>query len=308
MTTSTRKLVLATLLTFLASLDAQALVFRAYLAADGNDANPCTLVQPCRLLPAALAAVTPGGEIWMLDSANYNVATVNVTKSVSILAVPGAVGSVVATGGAAITVTTDGLVVTLRNLVIAPLPGTGATDGVFVGSTSTVIIENSVLAGLPSFCVSATGGGRLIVADSVLRSCGTAMTVQNGFLAEINNSRVLHNSNGITVVSTVAGSTRATVNDTTISGGYTGIHAFANIVGGNSIVAVTRSTIHAADYALAAETTAGLATVLVGSTQVHASGQPWWVNGAGATVRSYVNNQMFGNGAPTGVLDTIPSQ
>src|SRR5258706_4819435 len=71
-------------------------LFRAYLASDGNDANPCTLTLPCRLLPAALTAVADGGEVWMLDSANYNAAQVNITKSVSILAVTGAPGSLVA--------------------------------------------------------------------------------------------------------------------------------------------------------------------------------------------------------------------
>jgi hypothetical protein len=75
-------------------------LFRAYLASDGSDASPCTLGAPCRLLPAALAAVADGGEIWMLDSANYNAGQVDVTKSVAILAIPGALGSVVATGGA----------------------------------------------------------------------------------------------------------------------------------------------------------------------------------------------------------------
>jgi len=74
---------------------AHAQLFRAYLASDGNDGNPCTLYAPCRLLPAALNAVADGGEIWMLDSANYNTSTVVISKSVSILAVPGVVGSVV---------------------------------------------------------------------------------------------------------------------------------------------------------------------------------------------------------------------
>jgi hypothetical protein len=99
---STRTLLRSTI-AFLAALflsaSAHAQLFRAYLASDGNDANPCTLAQPCRLLPAALAAVASFGEIWMLDSANYNTATVTIGKSVSILAVPGAVGSVVASGG-----------------------------------------------------------------------------------------------------------------------------------------------------------------------------------------------------------------
>ena len=43
--------------TLLLSATAQAQLFRAYLASDGNDANACTLAAPCRLLPAALTAV-----------------------------------------------------------------------------------------------------------------------------------------------------------------------------------------------------------------------------------------------------------
>ena len=45
----------------LLSATAQAQLFRAYLAVAGNDANPCTVPAPCRLLPAALAAVADGG-------------------------------------------------------------------------------------------------------------------------------------------------------------------------------------------------------------------------------------------------------
>ena len=56
----------------LLSAGAQAQAFRTYLSGGGNDANPCSLVAPCRVLPAAIAAVIDGGEVWMLDSANYN--------------------------------------------------------------------------------------------------------------------------------------------------------------------------------------------------------------------------------------------
>jgi hypothetical protein len=47
-------------LTICASAQAVGL-FRAYLASDGLDTNPCSVVAPCRLLPAALAAVADGG-------------------------------------------------------------------------------------------------------------------------------------------------------------------------------------------------------------------------------------------------------
>jgi hypothetical protein len=60
--------------------------------------NNCSLSTPCRLLPRA-AQTDINGEIWMLDSANYNTGTVVINKSVTILAIPGAVGSVVAQGG-----------------------------------------------------------------------------------------------------------------------------------------------------------------------------------------------------------------
>src|SRR4051812_29612551 len=106
---------LATLAAIAAASDAQAGIFRSYLSVNGSDANTCTLPQPCRLLPAALAAVNDGGEIWMLDSANFNVGTVSITKSVTLLAVPGALGSVIANGGDAININAAGAKVALRN-------------------------------------------------------------------------------------------------------------------------------------------------------------------------------------------------
>ena len=81
---------LALAFTIFLAATAQAQSFRAYLASTGSDAHPCTLHFPCRLLPAALAVVANGGEIWMLDSANYNTGPVSITKSVTIQAVPGA--------------------------------------------------------------------------------------------------------------------------------------------------------------------------------------------------------------------------
>lgn len=78
---------LAAVAALAASFDTAAL-FRTYVSINGNDANPCTLPAPCRLLPPALAAVDDGGEVWILDSGNFNTSNVNVNKSVSILAVP----------------------------------------------------------------------------------------------------------------------------------------------------------------------------------------------------------------------------
>jgi len=136
--------------------DAHAQLYRTYLASDGSDANPCTLTQPCRLLPAALNAVRDGGEVWMLDSANYNSAKVVIAKSVTIMAVPGATGSIVTSGGPAIEIPARppsvpeylpvASSVTLRNLAIRPV-NTNGTTGISMTSAG-LTLDNCSIAGV----------------------------------------------------------------------------------------------------------------------------------------------------------------
>src|SRR4051812_32547241 len=126
---------------------AQAQLFRAYLSSTGSDANPCTVAAPCRLLPAALNAVANGGEIWILDSANFNTGTVNIAKSVSIIGVPGQIASVVALGGApAISIATASVMVRLRNLVIATFTANPCPHSVEMTNGAHLSLENCLFA------------------------------------------------------------------------------------------------------------------------------------------------------------------
>jgi hypothetical protein len=153
---------------------ADAQLFRAYLSGAGSDANPGAQQAPCRLLPAALNAVANGGEIWMLDSANYNTGTVTIGKSVSILAVPGAVGSIVALNdGPAISITASGLTISLRNVVIGPVAGaTPGTHGVQMTGASNLTIEGCLHFNLPSDGVA--------VFDGTLKGAGTTLRNNGG--------------------------------------------------------------------------------------------------------------------------------
>ncbi|MBX3674528.1 MAG: right-handed parallel beta-helix repeat-containing protein [Burkholderiales bacterium] len=200
------------------STPAEALLFRAYLSVDGNDGNPCSLPQPCRLLPAALAAVASGGEIWLLDSANYNTATVNVTKSVKILAVPGAVGSVVATGGPAISIATAGVDVALRNLVIVPLPGAGGTYGVHMTAGNSLTVEQCLLAGLPEDGIRVVGGSAVKVVETTIRVSGDGIALYDGARGTV---------------------TRAVIN----ASGHTGVHAIGSAAGTTTTVSIADSTL-----------------------------------------------------------------
>ncbi len=193
---------LAFVITLVVSASAQAQAFRTYLASTGTDNPACSRPSACRLLPAALAAVASGGEVWMLDSANYNTATVSITKSVTILAIPGAVGSVVTTGGPAIDIPTAGLKVTLRNLVVVPLTGATGNTGITIGVASTLTVEGCLIANLSSFGMVTNGGASLFMTDSTIRdNADTGIWLLGGSKATITRTTLKGNGNGIFVIS-----------------------------------------------------------------------------------------------------------
>lgn len=174
------RIALVACLSLLAWIPAHAQLFRAYLSIEGSDANPCTVAAPCRLLPAALAAVAAGGEVWMLDSANYNTGTVNIDKSVTILAVPGAVGSLVAASANAINVATAGVNVTLRNLVIVPLTGaTGTFSGIEMTAGASLVVDRCVIANMSNIGIFVRTPARVRIVDSTVRgNAGTGIWVE----------------------------------------------------------------------------------------------------------------------------------
>ena len=303
----------AFLATLLLSATAHAGLFRAYVSSTGNDANACTLQAPCRLLPAALAAVNDGGEIWMLDSANYNTATVNINKSVSILAVPGAVGSVLAINGPAVSIATDNLVIALRNLVFAPLSGASGTNGVYMSGASRLTIESSQMANLSGNGVFVTGAGRLEVANSIIRdNAGYAVYLSEGAAADISSTKMLNNGNGgIVAYVSGAGTTTATVSDSVISGGRDGVYASATITGAAARIFVTRCTIqNTIDFALVNQTlNAGIAVIAVSNSTIVNNNFAWSINGTGSIIRSLGNNNITDNTSGSiGTLTTAPQQ
>src|SRR5262245_34081519 len=62
-------------------------VQRTFVPSYGIDANPCSLVQPCRSFGIAISHVQSGGEVVVIDSAGYGVFTV--TQPVSVIAPAG---------------------------------------------------------------------------------------------------------------------------------------------------------------------------------------------------------------------------
>ena len=240
---------LAALALTLAAGGASAALFRSYLSLNGNDANACTLPAPCRLLPAALAAVNDGGEIWMLDSANFNVGTVSVTKSVTILAIPGALGSVVGNGFDAISINAAGARVTLRNLVILNLAGT-LNNGIAFLQGATLTVEGCELYGLNNGLALSAAGAVVTIKDTTIRdntangvvmtgpaktqlrnvsllNNGVGVAASNGAAVAIAASAVAGSTTGVQASSSGSTTTQVAISASTISGNSTGVHVTA---------------------------------------------------------------------------------
>ncbi len=178
--------ILAIFAALLATSAAHAQLFRAYLSSNGSDSNNCTVAAPCRLLPAAINAVADGGEIWILNSANYNATSVSINKSLTILAVPGALGSLVATGTSAIMIATPGVKVALRNISIGPLPGANDASGIVMTAGLSLTLENCLIANLPLDGIRVETLATLSLSDTNIRdNRNSGVVLKNGAVGTI---------------------------------------------------------------------------------------------------------------------------
>jgi hypothetical protein len=211
---------------------------RTFVATTGNDANPCTLVAPCRGFQAAINAVAAGGEVVALDSGGYG--AMEIHKSVSVIVPPGVhAGLSPATGiplpgfpGQSTVVlidieSTDTVV--LRGLNINHQGSvTGGIDWLSANG-GTVHVENTVVNGFPNEGVfMATAGGTMYIKDSIVRNNrygiyarGNAV-VSNKIFAD--RARVENSTWAVTFEGWIAGWFR----DVAITGSQIGVYLTAS--------------------------------------------------------------------------------
>jgi hypothetical protein len=309
----------------LAASAAQAQVFRAYLASYGNDTNPCSITAPCRLLPAALNAVQDGGEVWMLDSANFNSGTVAISKSVSILAVPGQLASIVTLAGApALALPQANVKVALRNLLIADNANNPGVQGIYITANVTLSIEDCIFANLAYEAIYAdvynvVNTSSIHIKNTVFRNVGgirgniywVAVRAGNGPTVSIMSSQFL-TTGGVLGYSNMAGATTTVnVTDSYMSDGFHGVFTPTYGAGAVARSFVTRTTLHNLMYPLTAQTSpsgAGTATITVSDSASLGNYYAYWMDGAGATIRSLGNNSISDNAHSIGALTLQPLQ
>ena len=277
------------------SLPAHAQLFRAYLSSAGSDTNPCTLAAPCRLLPAGLAAVANGGEIWMLDSANYNNSVVVITKSVSVLARPGAIGSIVAVDGGAITISGAGVKVALTNLMIVPLNGAGGSGIVMnLATGASLVVDRVTFSRLPGDGLVVLGAIALRVSNSSFVDIGQdAVSLSGNASGEISNVKMSRIGRFGVALDAASGTTTAAITDTTISGAAN-CGVFSYSPGAQAQAFLTRVTITASSCAASAQGGGGALVSLSDST-IQGNNTGVFFSAGTPTIATFGNNAIANN-------------
>jgi len=226
-----------------ATANAMILPQRTFVASNGSDANPCSLLLPCRGFTAALAAVNPGGEIIVLDSAGYGPVTID--KSVSIVAPSGIYAGITVSSGDGITIATGGVDVKLKGLTIS---GLGGLYGIHVTNAASLRVDSCAIANI-GWGLMVSGATLVDVTNSRFdHDSGAGIWVQDGPTLSVTDSTFTAGNYGIHVVaSTAATSTRVGVDRSTFSKVYTALHATGAPTTANIYGSISNSTF-AGDY------------------------------------------------------------
>ena len=193
---------------------------RTFVASTGSDANPCSIVAPCRSFAAAIGQTVAGGEVIVQDSGGYG--PVAITQSVSLIAPPGVYAGVsVPTTG--ITIAGAGIRVSLRGLTIN---STGGGTGIEFQQGAELHLERIQVSGFASQGINATADGSTTTIDdatiednAVGIRIGAATTVARGYLNRVR----LNNNSGDGILAT--GRSIVNVRDSIATRNFNGMHA-----------------------------------------------------------------------------------
>jgi hypothetical protein len=271
---------------------------RTYVSGTGLDTSPCTVAAPCRTLQAALAKTSPGGQITVLNSADYGPMVIG--KAVSVTS-EGAIAGVLATNGVALTINAGANdVINLRGLDLDG--GSSGSVGIQFNSGAALNIQKSTIRSFVNsgigFAPSATGS--LFVADTVVSGNGNSGILISGAGSAAVNAmltRVTASQNGVGIFANGASAT------VMVSDSVSGKNSYG--VGANSsAVMVRNSTLSNNAIGIAADQSA---VVRVGQSTLTGNGTGWSAANGGQ-VQSYGNNNVTGNAADGGATSTIALQ
>jgi hypothetical protein len=287
-------LVALAITTCLPATTASAQAMRTYVSGAGRDGNPCSASLPCQTLQTAIGLTAAGGEVYVLDSANYGPVTIN--KAITITS-EGSVAGLLATSGTGIVIdagATD--VVNLRGLDIDGMRS--GSVGIQFNSGQSLNIQKTMIRNFTSSGILFTGNGTntLFISDAVVsNNAGSGIAVQAGAgTVKGALSRVTVAGSDVGILASGSNVSLA-ITDTVSNGNNYGIAASA------STVTIRNSTIVQNSVGISAYQSS---VVAVAQSALTANGTGWQATNSGQLV-SYSNNSVSGNttdGAPSSTI------
>jgi hypothetical protein len=238
MKTSLWKPLLAVLALTLAPALLHAQATRTWVSGVGDDANPCSRTAPGKTFAGCISKTVPGGEIDVLDPGGFGAVTI--TKSITIYG-HDAEGSILTQGTNGVVISAPpGSTVVLRNLNMFQIAGAVSSGITILNSTGTVIVDHCHITGYGTgiSMTTSTAGAKLILRDTTIENCTTALGIAPTAAANVSASHC-HFSDGTTGVSVAA---NATVDMTdSVSSGNSG-DGFTTTASATSLLTLTRCT------------------------------------------------------------------
>jgi Right handed beta helix region len=279
-------------------LAAPASAQRVFVSArNGSDLNPCTIAAPCRTFGQAIATVTAGGEVIVLDSGGYGPFTV--TKAVAIQVPAGIYAGISVASGTGITINAGPAdQVVLRGLT---LNGAGGDNGIFANSVGVLRVEDCIMNGFSSSGLFVYTSAAVFISGTVARNNGSGIGLSGGtIVASIDNCRLEKNSiQGLILFDGV----QAAIRESVVSGNQTGILVFP------PYFSVTGSALEIDQCLISGNAGAGAAGDGPGTIRVSNStltGNDHALDNFFSTIETFGNNRMRGNANPNaGTITTV---
>jgi len=306
---------IAFVLSLSAATNAMATAQRTFVASNGNDANPCSIVSPCRAFAAAIAQTIAGGEVIVLDSAGYG--PVTISQSVSLIAPAGVYAGISVASGNGVTIATAGVAVTLNGLTIN---GIGGANGILMTDGVSLQVENCTVSGFnlnATAAINISAFAEVVISNTVVTKSNIGIALDGGVNAHISNVKAINNTaQGIVMGGTNNAPTFAIVSESIAShnGDYgfvvLGQNAFAQ--GGLGACSICSRTMTVVNSSSSGNSGSGMGAVGTGammsvSSSTAANNSGFGLNrDFGSTVRSAQNNVLTDNqlGPTIGTITT----
>jgi hypothetical protein len=286
---------------------------RTWISGVGDDANPCSRTAPCKTFQGTISKTAAGGEINCIDPGGFGAVTI--TKSITILCDNVEAGILVA-GTNGIVVNSTTAIVVISGIDFEGLGNaatTAGTNGVNILNAAAVHIRNTKIRGFRNgYGINfqpQNASAQLFVDNVSITESGSSSNVATGGInlnpaagmtatATITNTQIENNLNvGLRadITGIVGSSIKATFDNVAISNNGVGILFKAPSGTGTIKLMLTNSLVANNDGQGIIANGTGV-SAWVGNTTVTNNGTGLMIPGNFASLLSYGDNRLSGNG------------